>query len=60
MRLNFRGLQIYTIFADFIFADEGLFIFYIVYIHFISMLYNDKALIVSTEEMSAHAQKVRA
>ena len=35
---NFCGLQIYTVFADFIFANEGLFIIYIVYIHYRSIL----------------------
>ena len=43
MRLNFRrtklyGLQIYTIFVDFNFVYEGLFIFYIVYIDYKSIL----------------------
>ena len=43
MRLNFRRtklyeLQIYAIFVDFNFVDEGLFIFYIVYIDYKSIL----------------------
>ena len=43
LHLNFCGtklsrLQIYTIFVDFIFADEGFFIFYIVYIDYRSIL----------------------
>ena len=35
---------------DFIFADEGVFIFYIVYIHYRNIQYNDKAILVSTED----------
>ena len=40
----------HTVFADFIFADEGVFIFYIVYKHYRYIQYNDKAIIVSTED----------
>ena len=36
--MNFRGRQICTIFADFIFVDEEVSIFYIVYIHYISII----------------------
>ena len=55
--LNFRELQIYPIFTDFIFThDRVIHILYTIDLNY----YNDKVLMVSTEEMSAYAQKVRA
>ena len=43
MRLNFRGTKLSRMgdlhnIRGFFFADEGVFIFYIVYIHYISIL----------------------
>ena len=53
--MHFHGLQIYTIFADFM-RGHSYFLFYNIIVLDRIDLYC-KTLLVSTEEMSAHARK---